>query len=130
MGEPRLTRWDRVRRLWYRNEDRVLMVFAIVGGALVLAGRLSGCAGETVLAHEERHCLGFQHQDEAPNGQPFRYEWTRTRPASAKPWQYIYTADVDFACRLTGADPYHKLQHINGCATWKPAGCTIYLEQQ
>ena len=129
MGDPRLTRWDRTRRLWYRHEDRVFRAFAIVGAIVLIALMATGCASMDPREHEEMHCAGFTHQDEAPNGQPFRYEWTKTRPASEKPWHYIYAADVDFACRITGADPHHKLQHINGCAVWRPAGCEIYLQE-
>ena len=129
MGDPRLTRWQRCVLWLHRKEDRILITWCIVGGAIVLACLISGCATQDVREHEEMHCAGFQHQDEAPNGAPFRYEWAKTRPASEKPWRYIYAADVDFACRITGADPHHKLQHINGCAVWRPAGCEIYLQE-
>ena len=57
------------------------------------------------------------------------YEWVQTRPASAKPWFYVSVEDVDTTCRLLGSDPQRKLSRINGCATWKPQGCEIYLPQ-
>ena len=124
MGDPRLTRWDRVRRYWYRHEDRILQVFAICGAIVLVALMATGCSmvPRENLAHEERHCEGWQH-----TGQPPFYEWTQTRPASVKPWVYVNVADVDFTCRTLGADPHRKLDHITACATWKPKGCTIYL---
>lgn len=129
MGDLRMTPRLRALRWWHRNEDRVLITWVIVGGVVVLACLISGCAVQDVREHEEMHCAGFTHQEEAPNGQPFRYEWQQTRAASAKPWIYLSVADVDFACRTVGADPAHRLDRINGCAQWKPAGCVIYLQE-
>ena len=117
-----MNRWDGTVIPWWA------IAALIVLAALLMP--LWGCAGQDVREHEEMHCAGFQHQDEAPNGQLFRYEWVQTRPASAKPWEYRTVADVDFACRMSGADPYHRLHKINGCAQWKPTGCTIYLREE
>ncbi len=113
-----------------RHEVEILRPFALIGLALTIVALLSGCGGvESVRVHEELHCAGFQHQDEAPRGEPFRYEWVKTRQASTKPWVYLYVADVDFACRMTGADPARRLTRIYGCAVWRPVGCTIYLQE-
>ncbi len=99
--------------------------------ALVAALMITGCASmeQSVADHERMHCAGFQHQDEPAHGAPFRYEWVKTREASAQPWVYLYVADVDFACRIAGADPHRRLKRIYGCAIWRPVGCTIYLQE-
>ena len=56
----------------------------------------------------------------------FDYDWHQTRPASVKPWLYVVVQDVDQTCREAGADAT-GLARINGCATWKPVQCVIYL---
>lgn len=56
-------------------------------------------------------------------------EWTKTRPASIKPWLYVKVAEADFVCRTLGADPRRRLGRINACATWQPVNCVIYLPE-
>jgi len=105
------------------------LVIAAVAFAAVALLTLTGCAGQSAREHEEMHCSGYAHAEPPAGGVPFRYEWTKTHPASAKPWIYFNVADVDAVCRAQGADPYHRLAHIAGCAQWMPNGCTIYLQE-
>ena len=98
----------------------ILTTAFIIGAVMVSAG----CASVPmdVQAHEERHCEGWTHTGTAPF-----YVWAKTRDASPQPWFYVRVADVDRTCREAGAqaDTGHS---INGCATWKPDHCIIYLQ--
>ena len=56
----------------------------------------------------------------------YDYLWLRVRPPAPKPWFYVAVDDPDRACRAAGA--HAKVgERINGCASWTPTHCTIYL---
>ena len=105
MGDIRLTRWQRCARWLHRKEDRILITWCIVAGAIVLAGLLSGCS-----------TLDAQG-----------YEWEQAHEASAKPWPVLEVIDADLACRGLGAQSASD-RTILGCAIWKPKGCFIILQ--
>lgn len=58
----------------------------------------------------------------------FDLDWRHTRPASVRPWLYIYALDTDLVCRGLGADAATR-HRINGCARWKAQGCVIVLPE-
>ncbi len=103
MGDVPKTPLYRLRRWWYYNEDRVLKVFCTLVTIWLVAMLLQGCAS-------------------------MDYVWRQARPASVKPWLYVYALDVDAACRMVGAQAKTG-QRINGCAQWKPVGCVIFLPE-
>ena len=114
-----------VRRFWHRREERILQAVVIIclAGMALLA--LTGCASfaADLAQHEERHCEGWTHTGEAPF-----YAWERTRPASLKPWLYVYALDVDLACRTLGMQSQAG-HRINACAQWREANCLIILPE-
>ena len=112
-----------------RHEDGILKV-CIVLMLLGMIWLMSGCASipaDSAQAHEERHCAGWKHQVTRRGEFPIFYEWTKTRPASAKPWVYLYVENVDAACRYQGADAVGNIERIGGCAIWHPVNCIIIL---
>ena len=132
MGDITLTRTQKALRWWFRHEDRILKAFCLIGGAFVLAALIAGCATMpedlSLQAHEEKHCEGFTHQ-RITGAAPFRFEWARSRPESAKPWFYVRVEDTDTTCRMLGSQASQGTR-INACAIWKPQGCEIYLPKE
>ncbi len=103
--------------------DRWCRRFVMVVGPLLLLFLLTACSSipADLVAHEERHCEGWEHTGNAPF-----YQWTKARPASAKPWFYVRVDDPDAICRQRVASAASFIR-INGCAQWKPQGCEIIL---
>lgn len=103
MGDIPQTPLHRARNWWARHEDRVLQAVIASAGLCIVLVALSGCA--TVP----------------------EFEWRKERPASAKPWAYVIVENVDLTCRSQMGASALNILRIAGCATWKPAGCMIYL---
>ena len=61
------------------------------------------------------------------NASMFDYDWQQTRPASAKPWFYVKVQDTDRTCRAILGTNASAMERINGCATWQPTHCIIYI---
>ena len=95
----------------------------VILSSLLFLGACSSLPQE-ILEHEEYHCEGWTHI-----GTPQNYTWRKSYPSSIKPWIYVYVTDVNLVCRSIGADPNHELSQIHGCATWKPANCIIYVQE-
>lgn len=104
----------------------IVIAVAIIIGCLVA---LTGCATQDLRAHEEKHCEGWTHQVAAADQVVIRYEWTKTRTESIKPWIYFYVDDPHTVCSRLGAQAAKGLR-INACANWKPQGCTIILPKE
>lgn len=99
---------------------------AVVIGLLVLLW-LGGCASiDELRQHEELHCAGFGHQQPTNQIGPTFYEWHKARPASEKPWVYIYSDNPDADCRAIGAQAVGS-RRIDACAQWCQANCIIIL---
>ena len=108
--------------------NNILWVIAL----LFLVSLAAGCAvmpeDLSLQTHEEKHCEGWVHQN--PSGSvPFIYEWSKTRPASLKPWFYVKVDDPNITCRMLGSQASQRI-HIDACAIWKPQGCEIYLPKE
>lgn len=88
---------------------------------------LMGCAGMPgeLTLHEEKHCQGFSHPIQ--KNPILTSQWFKARPASLKPWVYVYVEDTDDTCRILGADPTNSIERIQACSIWKPANCIIIL---
>ena len=125
MGDPTYTRCDHARLWWFRHETPILKALCLAGFVYIVFA-LAGCATTDLRAHEERHCEGWTHQTPADNQVLVRYDWTQTRPASPKPWTYIYADDPHAACSTLGAQ-VSRGHRIEACATWTLTGCTIIL---
>ena len=111
-------------REWCRAHDGKLFAAACI--ALVVALLLlPGCAStytQELVAHEEMHCQGWSHTGTFPF-----YDWSRTRPASVKPWVYLSIDNPDEACRYMGVAATRADSTINACAIWMPKNCIIIL---
>lgn len=115
-----------------KSPDLIPAWMLLAAGAAILCGvvLLAGCASlsQELVSHEERHCMGDAHQLGPPDGSPFRYEWQHVRPASIKPWVYIYVDDPDSICRARHVQGANRRDlHFDACATWHPKGCEIIL---
>ena len=111
--------------------DRWCKRFVLVVLPLLLLFLITGCASMpdmTLTEHEEKHCEGYAHHRVKPGEYVIRYEWTKVAPASEKPWEYRYVADVHRACESVGLRASHT-HRISGCAVWKSKGCVIILPE-
>lgn len=80
----------------------------------------------TVIVFFAAMCVTLQGCSTTENA--FDYRWTKTRPASVKPWLYVVALDVDAACRMHGARSAQG-DRINGCAQWREFNCLIILPE-